>query len=379
MSHYLWQHDNWTAFRWDANALLAPLGECRLRQGRLLERMRGLGFALETEATADVLVEEALQTSAIEGERLDERAVRSSVARQLGLPSAGLPVSRDADGLVSVLLDATRKHDEELSVERLQGWQAALFPIGYSGMHKIVVGGWRGGEPMRVVSGPVGRETVHFEAPPAERVPAEMEAFLTWWAESRGTMEGMLRAAVAHLRFLTIHPYEDGNGRIARALTDMALAQDERETQRFYSLSSQIMAEREVYYDILEQTQKGDGDITGWLLWFLGCVNRALRGSEQLFGNVMAKGAFWRQHAGLPLSERQRKVINRLLDAGPGGFEGGLTTRKYASLAGVSRATAFREIAQLQEWDMVRQNPAGGRSGRNVSYDIIWPEMEGSG
>lgn len=376
MSHYLWQHDNWTAFRWDANALLAPLGECRLRQGRLLEKMGGLGLALETEATADVLVEEALQTSAIEGERLDERAVRSSVARQLGLPSAGLSVSRDADGLVSVLLDATRKYDEELSVERLQGWQAALFPTGYSGMHKIVVGGWRGGEPMRVVSGPVGRETVHFEAPPAERVPAEMAAFLAWWAESRGAVEGVIRAAVAHLSFLTIHPFEDGNGRIARALTDMALAQDEREPRRFYSLSSQIMAEREGYYDILERTQKGDGDITQWLLWFLGCMNRALRGSEQLYGNVLAKGTFWRQHAGVTLSERQRKVINRLLDAGPGGFEGGLTTRKYASLAGVSRATAFREIAQLQEWGMVRQNPAGGRSGRNVSYDIVWPKRE---
>lgn len=341
--------------------------------------MRGLGLALETEATADVLVEEVVQTSAIEGERLDERAVRSSVARQLGLPSAGLPVSRDADRLVSVLLDATRKHAEPLKAERLQGWQAALFPTGYSGMHKIVVGGWRGGEPMRVVSGPVGRETVRFEAPPAERVPAEMEAFLSWWVESRGEMEGVIRAAVAHLRFLTIHPFEDGNGRIARALTDMALAQDEREPRRFYSLSSQIMAEREEYYDVLERTQKGDGDITQWLLWFLGCMNRALRGSEQLYGNVLAKGAFWRQHAGSPLSERQRKVINRLLDAGPGGFEGGLTTRKYASLAGVSRATAFREIAQLQEWGMIRQNPAGGRSGRNVSYDIIWPETEDIG
>lgn len=374
MPHYLWQKDNWTAFRWDANALLASLGECRLRQGRLLERMRGLGLALETEATADVLVAEAVQTSAIEGERLDERAVRSSVARQLGLPSAGLPVSRDADGLVSLLLDATQQHDEPLTAERLQGWQAALFPTGYSGMHRIVVGAWRGGEPMRVVSGPVGRETVHFEAPPMERVPGEIEAFLGWWKESRGAMDGVIRAAVAHLRFLTIHPFEDGNGRIARALTDMALAQDEREPRRFYSLSSQIMTEREAYYDILELTQKGDGDITAWLLWFLGCMNRALQGSEQLLGNVLAKGEFWRLHAGVPLSERQRKVINRLLDAGPGRFEGGLTTRKYASLAGVSRATAFREIAQLQEWGMIRQNPAGGRSGRNVSYDVAWPE-----
>ncbi|HEX9022447.1 MAG TPA: Fic family protein [Geobacteraceae bacterium] len=377
MSHYLWQHNNWTEFHWDANALLAPLGECRLRQGMLLEKMRGLGFELETEAVADVLVEEAVQTSAIEGERLDEKAVRSSVARRLGLPSAGLPVSRDADGLVSVLLDATQKYDELLTAERLKGWQAALFPTGYSGMHRIVTGGWRGEEPMRVVSGPVGRETVHFEAPPVERVEAEMRDFLLWWVESRGKSEGILRAALAHLRFLTIHPFEDGNGRIARALTDMALAQDEREPRRFYSLSSQIMAEREAYYNILERTQKGDGDVTAWLVWFLGCMDRALKNSERLLGNVLAKGAFWRQHAGSPLSERQRKVINRLLDAGPGGFEGGLTTRKYASLADVSRATAFREIAQLQEWGMIRQNPAGGSSGRNVSYDIVWPETEG--
>jgi Fic family protein len=373
MPHYLWQHDNWTNFRWDASTLLTPLGACRRRQGRLLEKVRGLGFDLEIEATADVLVEEAVQTSAIEGERLDERAVRSSVARRLGLPSAGLPVSRDVDGLVSVLLDATQKYDEPLTAERLKGWQAALFPTGYSGMHSIVVGDWRGGEPMRVVSGPLGRETVHFEAPPMERVAAEMRAFLAWWGESRGKTEGILRAAVAHLRFLTVHPFEDGNGRIARALTDMALAQDEREPRRFYSLSSQIMAEREAYYDVLERTQKGDGDVTSWLLWFLGCMNRALKSAEQLLGNVLSKGEFWRQHAGDPLSERQRKVINRLLDAGPGGFVGGLTTRKYTSLAGVSRATAFREIAQLLEWGIIRQNPGGGRS---VSYAIVLPETE---
>ncbi|HEY6872114.1 MAG TPA: Fic family protein [Geobacteraceae bacterium] len=373
MLHYLWQHKNWIAFRWDANALLAPLGECRLRQGRLLEKVRGLGFELETEATADVLVEEAVQTSAIEGERLDERAVRSSVARRLGLPSAGLPVSRDADGLVSVLLDATQKHDEPLAAERLKGWQAALFPTGYSGMHRIIVGDRRGGEPMRVVSGPVGRETVHFEAPPVERVETEMRAFLAWWRESRGKTEGIIRAAVAHLRFLTIHPFEDGNGRVARALTDMALAQDEREPRRFYSLSSQIMAEREAYYDVLERTQKGDGDVTSWLLWFLGCMTRSLNRSERLLSSVLAKGEFWREHAGVPLSERQRKVVNRLLDAGPGRFEGGLTTRKYASLAGVSRATAFREIAQLLEWGMISQNPGGGRS---ASYAIVWPETE---
>lgn len=370
MSHYLWQHKNWTAFRWDASALLAPLGECRRLQGRLLEKVQGLGFELETEAEADVLVEEAVQTSAIEGERLDEKAVRSSVARRLGLPSAGLPVSRDADGLVSVLLDATQHYDKELSADRLKGWQAALFPTGYSGMNRIIAGQWRGPEPMRVVSGPLGREMVHFEAPPVERVDAEMRQFLSWWQVSHGATEGILRAALAHLWFLTIHPFEDGNGRIARALTDMALAQDEGEQRRFYSLSSRIMAEREAYYDILERTQKGNGEVTGWLLWFLGCMTRSLERSEKLLQNVLTKGEFWRRYSAVPLSERQRKVINRLLDAGPGGFTGGLSTRKYASMAGVSRATAFREIAQLLACGMIRQNPG---SGRNVSYDLVWP------
>jgi len=279
-------------------------------------------------------------------------------------------LSRDADGLVSVLLDATQNHDAPLTAERLKGWQAALFPTGYSGLHRIVAGEWRGPEPMRVVSGPLGRETVHFEAPPLERVEGEMGRFLSWWQESRGETEGVLRAALAHLRFLTIHPFEDGNGRVARALTDMALAQDEGEPRRFYSLSSRIMAEREGYYAILERTQKGDRDITAWLLWFLGCMTRSLELSEALLANVLAKGEFWRRHADVQLSERKRKVVNRLLDAGPGGFEGGLTTRKYASMAGVSRATAFREIAQLLEWGMIRQNSA---SGRNVSYAIIWP------
>ena len=369
MLQYLWQHKNWTAFRWDADALLAPLGECRQRQGALLAKVRGLGFELETEATADVLVEEAVQTAAIEGERLDERAVRSSVARQLGLPSAGLPVSRDADGLVSVLLDATQKHGESLTAERLQGWQAALFPTGYSGMHRIKVGDWRGSEPMRVVSGPFGREKVHFEAPPVERVEAEMEQFLAWWQESQKTTEGILRAALAHLWFLTIHPFEDGNGRIARALTDMALAQDEKEQRRFYSLSSRIMGERESYYDILERTQKGDGDVTLWLRWFIGCMTRSLESSEGLLQSVLSKGEFWRRFAAVSLSARQRKVVNRLLDAGSAGFEGGLTTRKYASMADVSRATAFREIDQLLALGMIRQNPGGGRS---ASYYLDW-------
>ncbi len=370
MIRYIWQSPSWPDFRWDAEKLLAPLGECRRLQGRLLHAVAALGVSLGTEAQAEILTEETITTAAIEGEQFDLKAVRSSVARRLGIPVAGLPVDRHVDGLVAVLVDATQTCDEPLTAERLRGWQASLFPTGYSGLHRIRVGQWRGKEPMRVVSGPVGRETVHFEAPPAERIDEEMTRFLAWWDESKGTMEGLLRAAVAHFRFVTIHPFEDGNGRLARALTDMAIAQDDRQRMRSYSLSSQIMAEREAYYEVLERCQKGDGDITEWLLWFLGALARAITRSEMLLSVVLDKAAFWRQHGHLPLTERQRKVLNRLLDAGRGGFEGGLTTRKYASMAAVSRATAFREISQLVEWGAITQAVGKGRS---VRYDLVWP------
>ncbi|KAF0214440.1 MAG: filamentation induced by cAMP protein [Geobacteraceae bacterium] len=371
MYHYIWERPNWTEFRWQTDKLLLLLGECRLLQGKLLSKVADLGFSLGHQAQAEILAEETLKTAAIEGETLDMKAVRSSVARKLGLPTAGLPVDRHVDGLVSVLLDATQNYDQPFTEERLCGWQAALFPTGYSGMHRIRVGQWRGDEPMRVVSGPVGRETVHFEAPPADRIAAEVRQFFAWWGESRGKVEGVLRAAIAHFRFVTIHPFEDGNGRIARALTDMAMSQDDRQPMRYYSLSSQIMAEREAYYDVLERCQKGDGEITEWLSWFLGCFSRAIRRSEGLLSAVLDKAAFWKMHAHVPLSERQRKVVNRLLDAGRGGFAGGLTTRKYAALADVSRATAFRELAQLLELGIIKQNPGKGRS---TSYDLTWPE-----
>ncbi len=373
MPRYIWQRRNWTRFRWDNERILVALGECRLLQGRLLGNVANLGFDLGTQAQVEILAEETLKTAAIEGESLDMRAVRSSVARRLGLPSAGLRVDRYVDGLVSVLVDATRQFDEPLTEERLCGWQAALFPTGYSGTHKIEVGRWRDAKGMRVVSGPVGRETVHFEAPPADRVAEEMGRFLVWWQNSRGSMEGLLRAACAHFRFVTIHPFEDGNGRLARALTDMALSQDDHQPMRYYSMSSQIMAERETYYEILERCQKGDGELTEWLAWFLGCFSRAIKRSETLLTLVLDKSAFWRIHGLAPLEERQRKVINRMLDAGRGGFEGGMTTRKYASLANVSRATALRELNRLLELGIIKQNPGGGRS---VSYDLFWPERE---
>ena len=369
MTHYLWERPDWTHFRWKNEDILLALGECRLLQGKLLSKVADLGFTLENQAQIEILTEETLKTALIEGESLNVQAVRSSVARKLGLPSAGLKVDRYIDGLVSVLLDATKNHEEPLTQKRLFGWQAALFPTGYSGIHKIRVGKWRGDKPMRVVSGPVGSENIHFEAPPSDRISSEIGRFLEWWKTSRGNVEGLLRAAIAQFWFVTIHPFEDGNGRIARSLTDMALSQDDRQSIRYYSLSSQIMAERDAYYNILEHCQKGNGDITEWLSWFLGCFCRAIKNSEGTLAIVLNKASFWKLHADDSLTERQRKVVNRLLDAGKGGFAGGLTTRKYVSLAKVSRATAFREIDYLMKLGIIKQNPGKGRS---ANYELNW-------
>jgi Fic family protein len=340
-------------------------------QGKLLTQVGSLGFKLSREARVDILTEEAVTTSAIEGERLNRESVRSSVARHLGLPAAGLaPASRSVDGLVEVLLDATQHYQTPLTAARLKRWQAALFPTGYSGLRKIRTGQWRGATaPMQVVSGAVGRERVHYEAPPGSRVAKEMQQFLTWWKVSATREDGLLRSGLAHLYCVTIHPVEDGNGRIARALTEMALAQDERQPTRYYSLSSQIMDERNAYYQVLEANQKGDGDVTGWLEWYLGCYTRAVERAERLLGNVLAKATFWQRHVQVDLNPRQRKVLNRLLDVGKGGFQGGLTTRKYVAMAKVSRATAFREISDLLEKGLLAQNPARGRS---VSYEVKW-------
>jgi len=367
VSKYIWQRDEWPRFTWDTEKLLVPLGECRLAQGRLISRVESLGVTQEQQAQTEILVEETIKTSAIEGEQLDPRSVRSSVARRLGIPTAGLPVDRRIDDLVSVLLDATQNCESPLSADRLWGWQAALFPSGYSGLHKIQVGSWRTGtEPMRVVSGPVGREKIHYEAPPSDIVAVEMERFLSWWREQRGALEGIIRAAVTHFWFVTIHPFDDGNGRLARALTDMALAQDDRQRVRAYSLSAQIMADREKYYDILEQCQKGTCDITPWLLWFLECFTRAIRRSEDILDGVFTRSEFWRRYDHLLLTERQKKVINRLLEEGPGGFEGGLTTKKYASMAHTSKGTAFRELDQLYDWGVLERIGKG----RSVHYEL---------
>lgn len=288
MQRYIWQKNNWPNLTWDADRLVLPLGECRQMKGRLLSKVCGLDVQLNDMVQAEILVVEAINTFAIEGDQLDERSVRSSVARRLGLPSAGMPVDRRIDDLVSVLVDATQSFDKPLTKERLWGWQAALFPSGYSGMHKIKVGGWRNGEePMRVVSGPIGREKIHFEAPPAEQLDDEMNRFFLWFNASLGNVEGIIRAALVHLRFVTVHPFDDGNGRLARALTDMALARDGKLRVRYYSLSTQIMTEREGYYDILEKTQRGSGDVTEWLNWFLCRFAGAIVKSENVINGII--------------------------------------------------------------------------------------------
>ncbi len=374
---YIWQHKDWPHFTWDSDTLLKPLGNVRFNQGSLIAQIRELGFDIQQTARADVLVEEVLKTSAIEGEKLDPDAVRSSVGRRLGLPDAGLKYVPDqrADGLVQILLDATNNHRRELIPKRLFAWHAALFPSGYSGMVQINVARWRDDRdgPMQVVSGPVGNKKVHFEALPAHLIENEMNRFVIWVNGAADT-DGILKAALAHLWFITIHPFDDGNGRIARTLTDMLLARDENSPKRFYSLSSQIMAERNDYFDILNSTQTGNLEITNWLVWFLECMNRAILNSNSLLERIMIKARFWKTFAQTLLNNRQTKVINRLLDAGPNGFEGGLKNKKYMGITHTSRATAQRELADLVQKKVLVRLPGGGRS---VSYDLNWGEFGG--
>ncbi len=369
---YIWQTKFWPGLKWDSAKLLKPLGNIRFSQGALITQIKELGFEIQQTARADVLVEEALKTSAIEGEKLDPDAVRSSVGRRLGLPDAGLKEVSDqkVEGLVEILLDATISYSKKMTPERIWGWHAALFPTGYSGMVKISAGRWRDDSkgPMQVISGPIGQEKVHFEAPPAKKLDKEMQTFLSWINE-KSQLDGIIRAGLAHIWFVTIHPFDDGNGRIARTLTDMLLARDENNPKRFYSLSSQIMAERNEYYEILKATQSGTGDITEWLKWFLECMNRAILNSNILLKKIMTKARFWQNFAQVRLHERQTKVINRLLDAGAGGFEGGLKNKKYIGIAHTSRATAQRELADLVNKGILIKMPGGGRS---ASYDLDW-------
>ena len=362
---YLWERTDWPRFRWDAETLLAPLADARNRQGRLLGTMSQLGFDLKIESELQATIEDVLKTSEIEGEALDLASVRSSVARRLGVSQGGASVSdRTVDGVVEMVLDATQHHGRPLTVERLWGWHAALFPTGYSGVRKITVADWRTDRdgPMRVVSGPMGKERVHFEAPPAERVASEMERFVSWFA-GRPPVDCLLRSGVAHLWFVTIHPLDDGNGRIARAIADLALAQMEGTGQRFYSVSAQIMRERSRYYRMLETAQRGTLDITEWLAWFIACFGRAIDDALTEHRVVLGKAEFWRRYAHEAFSARQKAVLNRVLHR----FVGKLTAKKWASLGKCSVATAQRDINDLLSRGLLTRNPGGSK---RTSYTI---------
>jgi Fic family protein len=368
MATYIHELLPWPRFRWSEDEIAKALSEVHRRQGLLAGRMQALGFPLRQEAELSTLTEEVIKSSEIEGEILDRDQVRSSIARRLGMDIAGLPpADRHVEGVVEMMLDATQKFAEPLTKERLFAWHAALFPTGRSGMHKIAVGKWRTDEsgPMQVVSGPIGHQKVHYEAPAASLLDDEIKAFLNWY-NVQEDIDPIIKAALAHLWFVTIHPFDDGNGRIARAITDMSLARSEGSAQRFYSMSAQIRLERNAYYAILEQTQKADLDITSWLKWFLSCLNRAFDGAEKILAAVFRKAEFWKKHATTPLNERQRNIINRLLD----GFEGKLTSSKWATLEKTSPDSALRDINDLVARGILKRDEGGGRS---TSYSLQLP------
>jgi Fic family protein len=357
---YIYQQKDWPAFYWDNGRLIDLLGEARNLQGRLLGKMEALGFALRNEALLDTLTLDVLKSSEIEGKFLNSNEVRSSIARRLGMDIKGLVDSnRNVDGVVEMMLDATQNCFKPLTANRLFSWHAALFPTGRSGMYKISVGQWRQDTtgPMQVVSGALGKEKVHFQAPDSKLLKNEMKFFLEWLGNKEKT-DMVLKAAVAHLWFVTVHPFEDGNGRIARAMTDMLLAQSDKSNQRFYSMSAQIRVERKGYYAILEKTQKGSLDITEWIKWFLNCLVNALKSTDRLLTEVLFKADFWKLHADTNLNERQKKLLNKLMD----GLEGILNSSKWAKMAKCSKDTAIRDINDLIEKDILQKEMAGGRS-----------------
>lgn len=359
---YIHQKKNWTKFNWDADVITPLLGAVRHKQGKILGVMQGLGFRLQEETVLKTLTLDVVKSSEIEGEQLNPEQVRSSIARRLGIEIAGaVPAERNVEGVVEMLLDATQRYDAPLSDERLYGWHAALFPTGRSGMYKIKTAAWRD-DAMQVTSGPMGKETVHFEAPSADKVPMEMHGFLNWF-NSDQDLDPVLKAAIAHLWFVTIHPFEDGNGRITRAITDMQLARADQSKQRFYSMSAQIQAERNNYYDILERTQKGDLDITLWLEWFLDCLLHSMAQTDETISLTLKRAQFWEANRTIDFNPRQQKILQLLLDD----FYGKLTVSKYAKITKVSTDTSLRDIQDLIGKGIVEQEG----SGRSTSYKLI--------
>lgn len=367
----IWQASDWPNWRYDLAALAGPMAEVSRAQGLLMGRLADVGMALRDQASLAALTEDVVKTSEIEGEQLSVESVRSSIARRLGVDIGALaPVDRHVEGVVEMVLDATANRNAPVSRERLFGWHAALFPTGYSGLARIKVGGWRddASGPMQVVSGPIGRQQVHFEAPPADRLDAETSQFLDW-INGASNEPPLIKAGLGHLWFVTLHPFADGNGRIARAIGDLLLARADGSPQRFYSLSAQIQRERKAYYDIVERTQKGTLDVTAWLAWFLDTLHRAVEQAQHTLDAVLAKTRFWQRWATTQLNERQVKLLNRLLD----GFEGKLTTSKWAAIAKCSPDTALRDITDLLARGVLRKTDAGGRS---TSYELNEPPTE---
>lgn len=366
MSHYVYQQYDWPYFIWDSEMVLMYLAEVRFAQGRLMGKLESMGFEMRENAQFEMLSLEVLKSAEIEGEHYKPDEVRSSVARKLGLDKfTDVKVGKDVDGVVEMMYDALSRAEFPLTRERLFGWHAALFPTGYSGTYPITTAAYRTDHtgPMQVVSGAMGRERVHFQAPQADRVPFEMNVFLEWFNNDQG-LDLVLKAGVAHLWFLTIHPFEDGNGRLARALTDLLLARSDKSTQQFYSLSAQLLKERKAYYEILERTQKGDLDITDWLMWFLTSFHKALKATEKVLDKTLDKADFWKLHAQTLLNDRQLKVVNLLLD----GFDGKLTSSKWAKLCKCSQDTALRDITDLLHKEVLKKEEGGGRS---TSYTLV--------
>ncbi len=372
---FIWQRPDWPRFAVDEAAIAMPLKEARLAQGRVTGKAQALGLEAVGSATGEIWAAEALATAAIEGEKLDLDAVRSSVARRLGLPApAKVGHARDVEGLLDMMQDAVTRAGQALTRARLFAWQAALFPTGRSGLVRVRTGGWRtGSEPMQIVSGPIGREKVHYEAPPARTVPRLMAGFLRWFEDpaERGA-DALVRAAVAHLWFETVHPFEDGNGRVGRAIVDLALARDSGVSTPLYRMSSRLAANRKQYYGELERAQRGTLDATAWAAWFIGEFGIACRESEETIDRSLAKARFWARRGGVSLSDRQRKAVNALLEAGPGGFVGGLSAGKYQNLTSTSRQTASRDLADLVEKGILQVT--GQLKG--TRYHVVVPEWE---
>jgi Fic family protein len=368
MAKYIYEHPNWTDFLWQDKAINRVFGEVRLMQGKIIGQMNALGFSVKEEATLTALTLDVVKSSEIEGELLNYHQVRSSIARRLGINTAGLvPSNRHIEGVVEMMLDATQRHTLPLTEKRLFGWHAALFPTGYSGPYKIEVGQYRTGE-MQVVSGAMGKEKVHYEAVKPELVKREMDKFLDWFNNDH-ILDPVLKAAIAHFWFIIIHPFDDGNGRIGRAITDLLLARAEGSGERFYSMSSQILTERKRYYEVLQKVQHSAGDITEWLDWFLHCLKNAMLATENTTQKILHKAEFWKRHEHTSINERQRLLLNRLLD----GFEGKLQTSKWATIAKTSNDTALRDIKDLVEKGILQQS---NESGRNINYELITDKIE---